>query len=184
MRSMNRARPSPALAVAIIALVAALAGTAVGGVAVTALNKGEKKQVKRIAKKQGKKQAKQQIANQITSAATSGLLADIELTATDTDVASTSVTTKGNRVIAVASVEMDGDQAGVEDRGRCQISIAGVEGPGYILDVPGVGAGRGNMAVTFARELGPGTHQVAVRCRVLSGVVEVEEANLSVWATA
>ena len=46
-----------ALVVAAVALVAALAGTAVGGVAVTALNKKEKKQVNRIAKKQGKKQA-------------------------------------------------------------------------------------------------------------------------------
>jgi hypothetical protein len=52
---------SPALVVAAVALVAALAGTAVGGVAVTALNKKEKKQVNRIANKQGKKQAKKQI---------------------------------------------------------------------------------------------------------------------------
>lgn len=51
-------RKSPALVVAVIALTAALAGTAVGGVAVTALNKKEKKQVKRISKRVAKKQAR------------------------------------------------------------------------------------------------------------------------------
>lgn len=61
MPRIKRAKPSPALLVAVVALVAALAGTAVGGVAVTSLNKGEKKAVKRIATKQGKKQAKRQI---------------------------------------------------------------------------------------------------------------------------
>ena len=48
-------RPSPALLVAIVALTAALAGTAVGGVAVTALNGKEKRQVTRIAKGQANK---------------------------------------------------------------------------------------------------------------------------------
>lgn len=61
MRKMKGRRPSPALLVAVVALIAALAGTAVGGVAVTSLNRSERKQVKKIAKKQGKKQAKKQI---------------------------------------------------------------------------------------------------------------------------
>src|SRR5215211_2319231 len=53
MRSMTRARPSPALLVAVAALIAALAGTAVAEVATTArLDKKEKKQVRKIARKQ------------------------------------------------------------------------------------------------------------------------------------
>ena len=61
MRRIKRAKPSPALLVAVVALVAALAGTAIGGVAVTSLSKKDKKQVTKIAKKQGKKQANKQI---------------------------------------------------------------------------------------------------------------------------
>jgi hypothetical protein len=55
MRRIKGAKPSPALLVAVVALVAALGGGAVAGVAVTALNKQEKKQVKKISKKQARK---------------------------------------------------------------------------------------------------------------------------------
>jgi len=58
MGKLKGHRPSPALLVAVVALVAALAGTAVGGVAVTSLNKKETKKVRKIAKKQAKKQSK------------------------------------------------------------------------------------------------------------------------------
>jgi hypothetical protein len=53
----RRIKVSPALLVALVALVA-LGGTAVGGAAVNALTKQEKKQVKRISKKQARKQAR------------------------------------------------------------------------------------------------------------------------------
>lgn len=187
MFESRRARPSPALIVAVVALVAALAGTAVGGVAVTALDSDEKKQVRKIAKKQAKKQgkaqAKKQIARQITAAATDGIEADINLTGDDQDIAATTITTKGRQVIAVASVELDGDGSPPDDRAGCQLRIAGVDGPSYSSDVPDVGAGRDPIAITFARDLGPGTHPVALRCRVVTGSVQVEEANLSVWST-
>ena len=65
MRRINQAGPSPALLVAVIALVAALGGGAVAGVAVTSLSKKDKKQVTKIAKKQGKKQGKKQAKKQI-----------------------------------------------------------------------------------------------------------------------
>ncbi|MBK5118064.1 MAG: hypothetical protein JJE23_14260, partial [Thermoleophilia bacterium] len=55
MQRIKRTRPSAALIIAVVALVAALGGGAVTGVAVTALNKQEKKQVKKISKKQAKK---------------------------------------------------------------------------------------------------------------------------------
>jgi hypothetical protein len=61
MSRIKQAKPSPALIVAVVALVAALAGTAVGGVAVTSLKPVDKKIVKRVAKQQGKRQAKKQI---------------------------------------------------------------------------------------------------------------------------
>jgi|GEM_PF-2732425 hypothetical protein len=55
MRRIKQAKPSPALLVAVIALVAALGGGAVAGVAVTSLSKKDKKQVTKISKKQAKK---------------------------------------------------------------------------------------------------------------------------------
>ncbi|MBK5118065.1 MAG: collagen-like protein [Thermoleophilia bacterium] len=55
MRRIKRTKPSPALLVAVVALVAALGGGAVAGVAVTSLNKKETKKVRMIAKKQAKK---------------------------------------------------------------------------------------------------------------------------------
>ena len=58
MSRIKRTRPSPAILVAVIALVAALGGSAVAEVATTSLSKGDKKQVKKLAKKQDKKQDK------------------------------------------------------------------------------------------------------------------------------
>ncbi len=61
MTRIKPRRPSPAILIAVIALVAALAGSAVAEQATTAgkkLSKREKKQVKKIAKKQAKKQVK------------------------------------------------------------------------------------------------------------------------------
>jgi hypothetical protein len=51
-------KPSPALLVAVVALVAALGGGAVAGVTISKLNDKEKKQVKQISKRISKKQAR------------------------------------------------------------------------------------------------------------------------------
>ena len=60
MRRISRSRPSPAFVVAVIALTAAFAGTAIAGPdAITSAV--TKSKVKQIAKKQGKKQANKQI---------------------------------------------------------------------------------------------------------------------------
>ena len=57
MTRIKHRRPSPAILVAVIALVAALGGSAVAEVATTSkLNKKEKKQTKKIAKQQANKQ--------------------------------------------------------------------------------------------------------------------------------
>jgi len=55
MPRIKGTKSSAALLVAVVALVAALGGGAVAGVAVTSLNKEEKTQVKKISKKQAKK---------------------------------------------------------------------------------------------------------------------------------
>lgn len=52
----NWGKPSPALLVAVVALVAALGGGAVAGVAVRSLNKKEIRKVRQIAKREAKKQ--------------------------------------------------------------------------------------------------------------------------------
>ena len=52
MRRIKRAKPSPALLVAVVALVAALGGGAVAGVAVNSLNKKQIKKVRKIARNQ------------------------------------------------------------------------------------------------------------------------------------
>ncbi len=57
MSRIKRARPSPAILVSVIALVATLGGSAVAEVATTAkLNRKEKKQTKKIADKRANKQ--------------------------------------------------------------------------------------------------------------------------------
>jgi hypothetical protein len=56
MHVANWKKPTPALLVAVVALVAALGGGAVAGVAVTSLNKKEIKKVRQIAKREAKKQ--------------------------------------------------------------------------------------------------------------------------------
>jgi hypothetical protein len=55
MRKIKRVKPSAAIIVAVVALVAALGGGAVAGVTISKLNNKEKKQVKRLAKKLDKK---------------------------------------------------------------------------------------------------------------------------------
>jgi CBS domain containing-hemolysin-like protein len=60
MSRIKHARPSPAILIAVIALVAALAGSAIADVATTSLDKNDTKKVKKLAKKQAKKQDKKQ----------------------------------------------------------------------------------------------------------------------------
>jgi hypothetical protein len=55
MKRISRSRPSPAIIVAVVALVAALAGTAVAEEATTSADEVTKQKVKKIAKTQAKK---------------------------------------------------------------------------------------------------------------------------------
>ncbi len=105
MGKLKGRRPSPALIVAVVALVAALAGTAVGGVAVTSLNSKDKKQVKKIAKKQGKKQAKKQIKKQEPK-----LDVNSAKTADEASSADEAATANGVRPVRISSVNDGSDR--------------------------------------------------------------------------
>lgn len=171
-----------------LALVAALAGT---GLAASKLTKGEKRQVNKLIVKKapslsvanadkldGKDASQLQTASAYAESAN-----NVDLDVLDQDVISTSITTSGTRVIAVATAEAE-EQGGGAALG-CTISIAGVENSSYykhvIADATG-GTDEALVSLTFARELGPGTHPVALRCSELDGSVQIEDAALSVWA--
>jgi hypothetical protein len=108
MGRLKGRRPSSALLVAVVALVAALGGGAVAGVAVTSLNKKEKKQVKTIAKKQGKKQAKKQINKQEPN-----LNVNSAKTADEASSADEAATANGDRPVRISSVNTEGDSSTV-----------------------------------------------------------------------
>jgi hypothetical protein len=103
MRQISTSRPSPALLVAVLALVAALAGTAVAGhdASTSALSK---KKVKKIARKQAIKQINALVPGladeQITSRAPGLSVAHAE-TAAQADAAGNAATVDGQRVTKI-----------------------------------------------------------------------------------
>lgn len=105
---------------------------------------------------------------------------DVELTDEFQDVVSTTITTTGTRVMAVASVFLQQDGVSDVNEAVCRIQIEGVNSTTYSQDL--ADNEEATMTVTFARELGPGTHSVALQCKKFSGGVESEAAGLSVWA--
>ena len=202
MSRIRNARPSPAILVAVAALVAALGGSAVAEVATTAkLDKGEKKQVRKIAKKKANGQIKKKApglsvasaenadkldgrdASELTtSSAAVERTSNVDLTSTKQDVLTTTITTTGTRVVAIGIVEVSHNDA-VERFVRCDIRIAGTDGITYGSDVQvriGGSSGEITMSPMSALEVGPGTHPVALRC---SGAdLTVDDAGLSAWA--
>ncbi len=144
MGRLSGKKPSPAMVTSIVALVFAVAGTSVAGVAtISVLNKKEKKQTSKIAKKEIKKAAPGlSVANadkldgkdasqlQTTSAYAERTSGDFPLTASFQEVVTTSVTTTGTRIVATASLELDANGAG-GDTAHCRLRIAGVESSTY-----------------------------------------------------
>jgi hypothetical protein len=124
MGKLKGRKPSPALLVAVVALVAALAGTAIGGVAVTSLSKKDKKQVTKIAKKQGKKQANRQIAKKAPGL--SGARAPPPDSATSAESADTANGVKPVKVSFAAAAdsgtEVFVDEGGIRIEGVCTAS--------------------------------------------------------------
>ena len=106
---------------------------------------------------------------------------NLALTGVPQDVVTTSVTTTGTRIVATASLTVDGN-GNDDDTAACRLQIAGTAGFTYVHDIPDHVAQEGsNMALTFARTVSPGTHSVELTCDE-SGDVTVKRAALSVVA--
>jgi hypothetical protein len=184
------ARPSPAIVVAVLALVAAVAGTAVAGDG--ASTSVSKKKTKQIAKKQVNKLApeiaNQQItsrapglnvdkvdgfdANQISPAAHAQEDTDQPLTTEFTPVVSTNITTQGSTLLISLAVEAEGSGEVV-----CDINVVGTENSeGFTDDL----TGEQTMSIVFGTQVGAGTHTVQGRC--VGGSATIDDANINVSA--
>jgi hypothetical protein len=208
MGKVGTVRPSPAIVVAVLSLVAALAGSAIASPEATtsALTKSK---VKKIAKKQIRKLAPslsvatantatdaQNAANADalggdppsafrTGAAFTQLTTQPDLTTTEENIITASIAIEEPKtVIAMATIEAEAQAAGVHRVG-CLMNIAGAQPNDVFADtIPAtMDADETTLTVNFARELPAGTHDVALRCRRISGSdVFVEQGWLSVWA--
>jgi hypothetical protein len=205
MGKVGTVRPSPAIVVAVLSLIAALGGTAIAGTEATtsALTKSK---VKKIAKKQIKKLAPslsvatantaQNAANADalggdapsafrTGAAFTELSGQPDLTTTEENIITAAITIEEPKtVVAVATIEAEAQAAGVHRVG-CLMNIAGAEHRDVFADTipPTMDADETTLTVNFSRALPAGTHDVALRCRMISGSdLFVEDGWLSVWA--
>jgi hypothetical protein len=123
MRRIKGARPSAALIVAVIALVAALGGGAVAGVAVTSLNKKDKKQVRKISKKEANKRIDKREPSLDVNSAKNATNAENAINATNAQNADTAA---GVRPVKVDYTGSGGgpdevllDEGGIEIRAIC-----------------------------------------------------------------
>jgi len=195
--------PSPAMVVAITALVFAVAGSALAGIAtVSVLSKKEKRQTRKIAKNEiskaapGLSVASAESAKTANSANTvDGLDAADLLTASGfgedpeaqalpesfVSVASASITTQSDgRVLASGSAELVGAVGG--ERARCQIVIDGTAGGEYEVGMDDVIDNSETVAaVNFSVFRLAGTYTAALRCAALSGAVTKEIAAINVY---
>jgi hypothetical protein len=195
-------RPSPAIVIAVLALVAAVAGTAVAG-GPGATTSVSKKKAKQIAKKQVNKLAPG-IANQEITERAPGLNVDKvdgfdaaqispasstdvqsanqDLISTDQVVLSTTITTSGSRLLADAAIRLDSLNGGNDDEVVCFLRIDGTDGPPYRTGIPDVGADQTTIPLVYGQVVGAGTHTVEALCREAAGDSEVEDAGLNVSA--
>jgi hypothetical protein len=194
MRRLKGLRPSPAIVVALLALVAGLAGTAVAGpdASTSAVTK---KKAKKIANKQITKRApgltvgnSEKLdgldANQLTPASSNNVQSsNQDLSPADQVVLSTTITTAGtSTVLANAAVRLDSNGGG-DDQATCFIRIAGSDGPPSFTGIPDVGADEITIPAVHGQSVGTGTHTVELLCRITGGsVVQVEDAGLNVSA--
>jgi hypothetical protein len=201
MRLVMSLRPSPAIVVAVLALIAGVAGTAVAGPdASTSVNK---KKTKKIAKKIGKKQvnklapgiadaeinklapgiANQEIDKRAPEFKTAGANAErtdnLDLAGTAfEEVLSTTINSPGDKkLILSASAEAEGD-GGNNDEIACVIAVDGVDSPSYGQVIPDFPFDEATVALVDARDVGAGNHSLALRCREVSGNVVIDDAAL------
>jgi hypothetical protein len=177
---MRGLRPSPAIVVAVMALIAAVAGTAVAGPGATT-SKITKKKVNKIAAKVANQEIDERapglsVANAAqldgrpavafdTASASDVQTADQALTGAHVPVLSTNVTVpSGKRVTATATIEMESN-GGTNDNANCRFVIAGVQGPLHSTVVTPNGLDDSTvLPLTFSSVVGTGTHTVQVTC--------------------
>ena len=192
-------RPSPAMVVAMIALIAALAGTAIAAAPVT------KKTVNKIINNRapGLSVSHAKTADTATSAnnattlnnlnandlATAGSFDQrgdtVALTGANVTYLSAPITTSGQKVLtAVASIEATSN-GGTDDNINCNISIDGVDGPSQSTAVtPNTLEDSTTLPLTQGRVVGAGTHTVIAECNQgVGSVTSVQDRNLNVVAT-
>jgi hypothetical protein len=212
MSPTGRSRPSPALVVATLTLVAAVAGTAIAD----PIGKLTRKKVIKIAKAQIAQAAPNLSVAHADAAVhaetavradtagnadtvggkTAGELQatsayaersdDLNLTSAFQDVASTTIQSAGGRVTASADLQIDGLTNNADDDVTCLIQIAGVNGPSHTEATPDTVAGVAeSVTMSLAASAIPaaGAVPVSLRCGFENGAVRVDEAELSVIAT-
>jgi len=195
-------RPSPAMVVAIVALIAGVAGTAIAAGPLTkkSVNKIITKRAPGLSVNHSKTSDFATNAGQANNASTlNNLNADalgtagsfvqagnvVALTTTDATVLSTTITTPAQKVLtAEASIEASSDGGG-NDNINCNISIDGTDGPRQTTYVtPNTLEDSTTLPLTEGLVVGAGTHSVIVECSDggVSGT-SVEDRNLNVVAT-
>src|SRR5262249_9249313 len=194
--SYPRLRPSPALVVAIVALVAALSGAAL---AAPVSNKGvSKSKAKKIANKEIDKRAPglsvahaetagnadtvgNRSANDLQTSSGFGSnpqqIAD--LGATFQSVVTANITTHNTgRVLATASAELTG---GAGTRAQCQIVLNGVAGLQYETTFAAA-ASESTVAINYAQpDLPAGTYTGTLQCKDLTGAVGKDDATMNLY---
>ena len=186
-------RPSPVMIVTGVVLAIALAGTAIAGPSAitSALNKSEKKQVKKIAKNQVNKLASglsvgnsdkldQLDSKQVSPAADSLRTADLALGDNFADVTTATITVAAPSKLVANAVAHLSSNGGNNDRGSCRLIIDGTAGIDYSQDVP---AGDATLPVIETRSVAAGTHTVTLSClKNVAGVVSILTAEVTVEA--
>jgi hypothetical protein len=184
-------RPSPAMVVAVVALIAALGGSAVGASFIT------KKKAKNVANNAITQRAptlkvgdSDKLGGQSASAFQTGAASDFRgdtntLTTSNEDVLSASINVPAAKVVtAVASVEASADGGG-NDNINCNISIDGVDGARQTTYItPNTLEATTTLPLTQAAAVGAGPHTVIVECNEGgTAATSVEDRSLSVVST-
>jgi hypothetical protein len=201
MKRLRISRPSPAVIVAAVAIIAALAGTAIAdpSALTSALNGKEKKQTRNIAKDEiGKAAPGLSVAHAGTANNANTLggssLANVKpvsgfgqsasvissLGGSYVTVAQATITTTANstRILASGSAELTG--ADSDETGQCQIDIDGDSSLAYEVEPDDIGTGNQIVdSVNFATTRPPGTYTGRLNCRASSGTVGKDDAAIN-----
>jgi hypothetical protein len=197
MKGVVRGRPSASMIVAGVALVAALAGTAIAApqAVESILNKKEKKQTRNIAKQEITKAAP---GLSVKNASTVGGQSPASLKSYSAfnesgtvigslgtslvPVVSADITTQATtRIMATGSAELFGDDSG--EIGQCEIDIDGDGSLAYEGEPDDIGTdNQFVIAVNHAVTRPPGTYSATLLCESQGGTVGKDDAAINVWA--